>query len=54
MDRIEATDKIKETLDMYEKLNSENKNTAFVVIQGMLVSQMNTEKIYEKKNAESV
>lgn len=48
MRKKEATDKIKETVDMYQKLNSGNQNTAYLVIQSMLASQKNTEAVCEK------
>lgn len=52
MNRKEATDKIKETADMYYKLNSENQAMAYLVIQGMLASQKNTEIACSKADKE--
>ena len=48
-----VSDKIKETVDMYHKLNSENQSTAFLVIQSMLTSQKNTEAAFEKAQKEN-
>lgn len=48
MNKKEASDKIKETVDMYQKLNSGNQSTAYLVIQSMLASQKNTEAVCGK------
>ena len=53
MNKKEVSDKIKETVDMYHKLNSENQSTAFLVIQSMLTSQKNTEAAFEKSQKEN-
>ena len=36
---------IKETLEMFEKLNSTNKNAVCMTIQGIYMSQKNTEAV---------
>ena len=36
---------IKETLEMFEKLKSTNKNAVYMTIQGIYMSQKNTEAV---------
>lgn len=54
MNKIEATDKKIEAMDMYDKLNFENQNTVFMVLKGMLISQENTKKFCNANQKENL